>query len=77
MSNADEGNGLYDSDGDGTPDALDLDSDNDGIPDSVEAGDNNLTTPPIDTDNNGIPDLRDTDSDDDLFTPLRPQRYGP
>jgi len=70
VSNADEGNGLYDSDGDGTPDAFDLDSDNDGIPDSLEAGDNNLTTPPIDTDNNGIPDLRDTDSDDDLIPDL-------
>jgi hypothetical protein len=30
--------GLEDSDGDGLPDALDIDSDDDGVPDSVEAG---------------------------------------
>lgn len=52
-----------DTDGDSTPDWMDLDSDNDGIPDSIEAGDSSLTTPPIDTDGDGIPDFRDLDSD--------------
>ncbi len=49
--------GLPDSDGDGTPDALDVDSDNDGIPDAVE-GD-------VDSDGDGTPDYLDTDSDND------------
>src|SRR5262249_3979726 len=42
ISDFDEGAGLFvqpDTDGDGTPDYLDLDSDGDCIPDSVEAGD--------------------------------------
>ncbi|WP_039916943.1 putative Ig domain-containing protein [Cellvibrio mixtus] len=38
---------IRDTDGDGTPDYLDLDSDNDGFPDSLENGDFN---------NDGIPD---------------------
>jgi hypothetical protein len=53
------GNG--DADGDGVPDASDLDSDNDGIPDAVETN-NGL---PRDTDNDGIPDHLDRDSDAD------------
>jgi len=33
-----DGSCLYDTDGDGIPDALDLDSDNDGCPDAIEGG---------------------------------------
>nr|MBP5984567.1 gliding motility-associated C-terminal domain-containing protein [Fluviicola sp.] len=51
------------TDGDGTPDYLDLDSDNDGIPDSVEKGPNGAT--PVDTDGDGTPDFQDLDSDGD------------
>jgi hypothetical protein len=59
-----EGRGSgVDTDGDGIPDYLDLDSDGDGIEDAVEAGDAELTTPPIDSDFDGIPDFRDLDSD--------------
>ncbi|MEM9190750.1 MAG: hypothetical protein AAGF12_16310 [Myxococcota bacterium] len=56
---------LRDSNGDGTPDRLDLDSDADGFPDRIEAGDDDLSTPPIDTDGDGSPDFRDPDSDND------------
>ncbi len=65
ISDADEGNGTVDTDGDGTPDSQDADSDGDGIPDSVEAGDLDPATPPRDTDGDGTPDFRDTDSDGD------------
>jgi Pentapeptide repeats (8 copies) len=54
-----------DTDGDGTPDYLDLDSDNDCISDAHEAGDADLRTPPVDTDGDGVPDFRDSDSDGD------------
>ena len=53
-----------DTDGDGTPDYLDLDSDGDGIPDSVEAGDPWTQTPPDDADGDGTPNFQDQDSDD-------------
>ncbi len=46
-----------DFDGDGVPDALDLDDDNDGIPDTSEG----LS----DTDGDGQPDYQDLDSDND------------
>jgi concanavalin A-like lectin/glucanase superfamily protein/PA14 domain-containing protein/Big-like domain-containing protein/parallel beta helix pectate lyase-like protein len=46
-----------DTDGDGTPDALDLDDDNDGIPDVDETAD--------DRDGDGIPNHKDLDSDND------------
>ena len=46
-----------DSDGDNTPDYLDLDSDNDGLPDSFE-----LTG---DADSDGTPDYQDPDDDND------------
>lgn len=52
-----------DSDGDGTPDYLDLDSDNDGIWDGEEVGPN--CNDPRDTDGDGTPNYRDTDSDND------------
>jgi hypothetical protein len=54
-----------DTDGDGIPDYLDDDSDGDGIPDRLEAGDADLTTPPVDSDGDGRPDFRDVDSDND------------
>jgi hypothetical protein len=54
-------NNPCDTDGDGTPDYLDLDTDNDGLPDSSERGStcssiDNCT--PVDSDGNGIPDFR-------------------
>ncbi len=54
-----------DSDGDRFPNRVDLDSDNDGIPDREEAGDESLSSYPIDTDNDGLPDYVDLDSDND------------
>jgi len=56
-------NSCTDTDGDGTPDFMEVDSDNDGIPDAVEAGLNGNN--PIDSDGDGIPDYQDTDSDND------------
>ncbi len=50
-----EGSG--DTDGDGTPDRLDIDADDDGIPDAVEGS--------ADTDGDGTPDRLDTDADND------------
>ncbi|MBJ2176431.1 gliding motility-associated C-terminal domain-containing protein [Aureibaculum sp. A20] len=46
-----------DNDGDGIPDAVDLDDDNDGIPDTIEGV--------LDTDGDGILDQFDLDSDND------------
>jgi hypothetical protein len=63
ISDADES--VTETDGDGTPDRYDGDSDNDGISDAMEAGDADLTTPPVDTDGDHIFDFRDTDSDND------------
>ncbi len=56
-----------DTDGDGTPDYLDLDSDGDGIPDQLEAGDTDPLTMPFDSDGDGIPDYRDLDSDNNCI----------
>jgi hypothetical protein len=68
---------LPDSDGDHTPDVLDLDSDNDGVPDVIEAmlvdADNDAradagqspTATPADTDGDATPDYLDVDSDGD------------
>jgi hypothetical protein len=61
ISNQDEGEG--DTDGDGIPDFEDQDSDGDGISDAEEAGDGEVSTPPIDSDGDGIPDYLDEDSD--------------
>ncbi len=61
----DEGNGLVDTDGDTTPDSMDLDSDADTIPDAVEGGDGDPLSLPVDSDSDGIPDFRDSDSDND------------
>ena len=51
-----------DTDGDGTPDAIDFDTDNDGIADVYELD--------IDTDGDGIPNYQDLDSDNDGLTDL-------
>ncbi|WP_428261769.1 OmpA family protein [Haliangium sp.] len=56
---------IDDSDGDTDPDFLDPDSDNDYIADREEAGDDDLTTAPIDTNGDGEPDYLDDDSDGD------------
>ena len=61
---SDEDEGSDDPDGDGTGNDHDTDSDGDGIPDSVEAGDGDLSTPPVDSDSDGTPDFLDLDSDD-------------
>ncbi len=64
ISDADEGSGQkVDTDGDGTPDYLDVDSDNDTILDAIEAGDGDLATLPVDSDSDDVPDYRDIDSD--------------
>ena len=57
-----------DTDGDGIIDPMDGDSDADGASDLEEAGDTDLTTPPIDTNNNGLPDYRDPDQDRDTIS---------
>jgi hypothetical protein len=62
---SDRDEGTVDTDGDTTPDRLDLDSDGDGISDADEAGDTDLRTPPVDSDGDFIPDFRDLDSDND------------
>ena len=67
ITNNDEGwSQSLNTDLDDFEDWLDLDSDGDGLLDSFEAGDEVLTTPPVDTDDDGIPDFQDVDSDDDL-----------
>ncbi len=65
IANIDEGNLSVDTDGDGSPDSLDLDTDNDTILDTDEADDSNVSTPPPDTDYDNIADFRDLDSDND------------
>lgn len=72
ISDEHEGAGArVDTDKDGTPDFRDLDSDGDSIGDGVEAGDGDVSSPPLDTDQDGTPDFRDLDSDgnerDDLL----------
>ena len=52
--------GTGDTDGDGTPNAMDLDSDGDGIPDGTES-----SCPPADTDGDGTPEILEPDSDND------------
>ncbi len=54
-------NGGGDTDGDGTPNSVDLDDDDDGIPDSVEQGAN----PAADRDGDGVINSLDLDSDND------------
>ena len=69
ISDSDEyASSLVDSDGDGSPDFIDRDSDNDGIPDSAEAGDLDLSTPPVAfQDGDALADYRDADSDNDYI----------
>lgn len=59
--------GVEDLDMDGVPNYRDLDSDDDCIPDFFEAGDTDLSTPPIDTDGNSLPNFVDIDSDGDFL----------
>ncbi|MBI5501268.1 MAG: hypothetical protein HY907_13560 [Deltaproteobacteria bacterium] len=54
-----------DTDGDTTPDHLDVDSDGDAIADAVEAGDTDPDTDPADHDADTVPDFRDLDADAD------------
>lgn len=54
-----------DTDGDGTPDYLDLDSDGDSIPDAFEGQTQSVgCQTPQDSDGDGTADFQDTDSDD-------------
>ncbi|HVK69782.1 MAG TPA: hypothetical protein VM694_35230 [Polyangium sp.] len=77
-----------DTDGDGTPDYLDLDSDNDSLPDAFEGQTAAVgCAHPQNSDGTGLPDFRDTDSDDNGLpdalevypdqTPYDPQKPGP
>lgn len=54
-----------DIDGDGVPNFRDLDSDGDCVSDRLEAGDDQLSTGPVDSDGDGAPDFADVDSDGD------------
>lgn len=65
-----------DSDADGIRNRYDADSDNDGLLDAIEAGDADLTTPPIDSDNDGLPNYIDTDSDNDGLDDLQEVMLG-
>ncbi|KJD31017.1 hypothetical protein PK35_16835, partial [Tamlana nanhaiensis] len=56
---------LVDTDGDGTPDYIDLDADNDGIPDIEENGMANATSG-TDTDNDGLDDAFETNGVNDV-----------
>jgi len=62
ISDLDEGED--DPDEDESPNLEDEDSDGDGIADADEAGDDDLSTPPVDSDADGTPDFLDLDSDD-------------
>ncbi len=57
--------GVGDFDEDNHPAYLDADSDGDCVPDMMEAGDQILSTPPVDTDGDGQYDFLDLDSDND------------
>lgn len=60
----------FDADQDGVRDRFDADTDADTIPDSVEAGDDDVSTAPVDSDSDGTPDFRDPDSDNDGLSDL-------
>ncbi|MRI00397.1 hypothetical protein GH721_07575 [Kriegella sp. EG-1] len=64
-------NACPDTDGDGTPDNLDIDADNDGIPDNVEAQPTEGYIPPsgIDVDNDGLDDAYEGSGNEGL-TPV-------
>jgi hypothetical protein len=68
MTNAQEGNGYTDTDGDGVPNQNDLDSDNDGIPDATELAN---ATNNGDSDGDGVKDWLDLDSDNDGINDVR------
>ena len=67
---------IEDTDGDDAGDRVDLDSDGDGWTDAEEAGDADLSTPPVDTDGDGIFDFRDPDSDGDGLSDAAERREG-
>ena len=78
-----------DTDGDGTPDALDDDSDGDGVKDAEEAANPKLGPDEpgqmrddacdtlADTDGDGTPDVRDQDSDNDGVSDAQEDGYDP
>ncbi|NOY92373.1 MAG: hypothetical protein GXP55_14360 [Deltaproteobacteria bacterium] len=70
-----EGDDSVDTDGDGTPDYLDLDSDGDGISDADEARSDNPCAP-ADSDGDGVWDFRDLDSDNDGLSDERETMLG-
>jgi hypothetical protein len=65
-----------DRDDDDLPNYLDLDSDGDGISDRLEAGDDLLTTPPLDSDRDGVGDFIDFDSDNDGLADRKEDKNG-
>lgn len=50
--------------------------DDDGIADRLEAGDAEVSTPPVDSDGDGIADFRDLDSDNDGLTDIEETALG-
>jgi len=75
IADAIEGDATADTDGDGTPDYLDLDSDGDGVPDADEARSTNPCAP-ADSDGDGSWDFRDPDSDNDGLSDERESVLG-
>jgi hypothetical protein len=69
---ADAIEGMGDTDGDGTPNSMDLDSDGDGIDDMTEAP----GCPPPDTEGDLTPDYLDADSDNDGLTDAEERMLG-
>lgn len=72
---------IPDVDGDGVPDAVDLDDDNDGIPDTEEAagdadGDGIDNTQDIDSDGDGIPDNVEAQAEGSYQAPLNADTNG-
>ncbi|MBN1773877.1 MAG: hypothetical protein JXB32_21630 [Deltaproteobacteria bacterium] len=64
ITTEDEGGEVLDTDGDTTPNYLDVDSDGDTISDREEAGRNDCDRSPHDSDGDTTPDFLDDDSDD-------------
>jgi hypothetical protein len=64
---SDRAEGAADPDGDNVPSFLDADSDGDGLSDALEAGDQLISSPPLDSDFDGVPNFLDADSDNDFI----------
>ena len=83
IANHIEGDGLVDTDKDGTPDSKDTDSDNDTWPDAIEGiacgakpgGD--VCIAGFDSDGDGVPDFRSLDSDSDGVPDVDEKKYDP